>query len=862
MSEPVTKKDRVKFLHSLFFKTALVVAICTICVVTAIEIINARSAKHRLHQAILERATEVTDLLALQVGGAMKFRNIEALDQIVSGSLAKSQPDALDAVTVDADGAPLQSETRGQVDPEMLALATDAVAAQEIRIDTNRLIVAMPVLFGGEEQPIGAIATRWTDEFLMADYAASALKSLLAGMVALLCALVGISYLLHRLISTPLRGLGRSMKGVARGDYDSAVPYSDRRDEIGVMAAQLDALRAVLLRAREAANETAFKSAAFVGSSARLMMVDTDFRVIFANPACEEMMTANRSAMADVWPGMTGETLVNADLRAFAPLRDAISRAERTGTSAGSEPVSEMVKVGDRLLKITMSLAEGADGEWIGWVIEWADRTQAQRDSALTQALDAQQVVIEYDLNGKIRGANQNLLDLIGGTLEDTGKHNLSSMFANNLEGDSDGRKFVAQLLGGEPTQGRFNVFSSHAQRSYIIDGSFVTLEDHRGQPHRLIFIGTDVSAEDEAMRAAEAERERNAAEQARVVTALGEVLNRLAEGDLETEFSVDVPPAYEKLRSDFNGTVRALREAMSAVMHNAESIRNETAEITSAADDLSRRTEKQAATLEETAAALDELTVSVRSAAEGADDASTMSSEAQKNAQRGGEIARQAIAAMDAIRTSSQEISKITSVIDDIAFQTNLLALNAGVEAARAGEAGRGFAVVATEVRALAQRSSDAAREINALISSSGEQVSQGVDLVDRTGTALAAIVTSVSEISNRVSDIATSAREQSSGLAEINTAVNELDHVTQQNAAMFEETTAASHALTAEADALAAAVGRFRIGRENAPPTAPRTASAPMPVTAPRAAVPVMQGNAALDMATDTEADGWEEF
>jgi methyl-accepting chemotaxis protein len=166
------------------------------------------------------------------------------------------------------------------------------------------------------------------------------------------------------------------------------------------------------------------------------------------------------------------------------------------------------------------------------------------------------------------------------------------------------------------------------------------------------------------------------------------------------------------------------------------------------------------------------------------------------------------------AVETSSQEISKITSVINDIAFQTNQLALNAAVEAARAGEAGRGFAVVATEVRALAQRSSDAAREINGLISASEEQVRSGVDLVDKTGLALAAIVESISEISTLVSDIATSTKEQSSGLNEINTAVNELDQVTQQNAALFEETTAASHALTAEADSLAQAVARFDLG------------------------------------------------
>ena len=295
---------------------------------------------------------------------------------------------------------------------------------------------------------------------------------------------------------------------------------------------------------------------------------------------------------------------------------------------------------------------------------------------------------------------------------------------------------------------------------------------------------------------------------------------------------------------------------------HNVDSIRNETTEITSSADDLSRRTEKQAATLEETAAALDELTASVRSAAEGADDASKMSTDAQANAQQGGEIARQAMKAMDGIKSSSQEISKITSVIDDIAFQTNLLALNAGVEAARAGEAGRGFAVVATEVRALAQRSSDAAREINTLISSSGEQVKQGVELVDRTGEALASIVNSVAEISNRVSAIASSTRDQSSGLAEINTAVNELDYVTQQNAAMFEETTAASHALTSEADALAGAVARFRMDRSSAP-KAHATEWIPKP-DAPSNAHESREtkGNLAVNTSLDVEPDGWEEF
>ncbi|WP_235604624.1 methyl-accepting chemotaxis protein [Sulfitobacter sp. EhC04] len=862
MSEPATRLDRVHPMRSLFFKTALVVAFCTVGVVAAIEVINTRSAQQRLHQAIMTRATEMTDLLALQLGGAIKFKNHDALSEIVAGTLENSRPDAVAAVAVDAAGTALQAEQGPPPEAELLAFAREAAENGGPVVDQNRLIMATPVTFGGENLVVGAIATRWTDEFILADYKTSALLSLLAGLVALLCALAGAAYLLYKLISVPLAGLGRCMGGVAQGDYETGVPHTARRDEIGMMAAQLEALRAVLRDADEAAHETAFKSAAFAGSSASLMMVDRDFRVIFANPACEELVKANLQELTKVWPGVSGQTLIGADLRSFEPLRGVVAQVEGGALRGGTEAVQQMVQLGERLLRITLNAALGQEGELIGSVIEWTDRTDAQRNAALHHALDSNQLTVEYNLKGKIQDANQNFLDLIDGTKEDTRACNLATMFAKNIEGDEDGSKFVSKVISGEPMRGRFNVFSFHAQKTFVIDGSFSVLTDHQDKPHRLIFLGNDVTEQDHAMRAAEAAREESAAEQANVVALLGDALNKLANGDLRADLTSDVPASYEKLRRDFNGTVDSLREAMSAVMHNSDSIRNETAEITSAADDLSRRTEKQAATLEETAAALDELTVSVRSAAEGADDASRMSAEAQKNAQQGGDIARQAVAAMDGIRTSSQEISKITSVIDDIAFQTNLLALNAGVEAARAGEAGRGFAVVATEVRALAQRSSDAAREINALISSSGEQVSQGVDLVDRTGSALAAIVTSVSEISNRVSNIASSAREQSSGLAEINTAVNELDHVTQQNAAMFEETTAASHALTAEADALAAAVARFRLNGETAVAAVSRPAAAPVPVAQPRVAAPATQGNAALDMSQDVDADGWEEF
>ncbi|MEP1610889.1 MAG: methyl-accepting chemotaxis protein [Roseobacter sp.] len=367
------------------------------------------------------------------------------------------------------------------------------------------------------------------------------------------------------------------------------------------------------------------------------------------------------------------------------------------------------------------------------------------------------------------------------------------------------------------------------------------------------------------------AEREARSAEQNKVVEALGIGLKKLSKGDLSEKITSPFPPEYEKLREDFNAAVTSLRDSIGAVIENAGSIRNETSEITSAADDLSRRTEKQAATLEETAAALEELTSSVRSASKGVDAAADKSSEAKKNAEDGGTVALEAVQAMEGIKTSSLEISTITKVIEDIAFQTNLLALNAGVEAARAGEAGRGFAVVATEVRGLAQRSSEAAQEITTLISNSSNKVEQGVELVGKTGNALTAILTSVTEISESMTTIASSVREQSVGINEINTAVNELDTVTQQNAAMFEETTAASHALTQEADSLVKTVGRFNLGNskttsqnESKPIQEPLRNPKPSPSANPPAAkLAPTQGNAALKADPEAEIDrGWEEF
>ena len=367
--------------------------------------------------------------------------------------------------------------------------------------------------------------------------------------------------------------------------------------------------------------------------------------------------------------------------------------------------------------------------------------------------------------------------------------------------------------------------------------------------------------------QAADAERAAVADEKAEVersdavnIGALNEALDRLASGDLTHRITIPFSPKAESLKTNFNAAADRMQDAMKAISVATGGVSSGSDEIASASDDLSRRTEQQAASLEETAAALDEITATVRKTAAGAKEASSVVAAARGDAEKSGHIVAQAVSAMTEIETSSNQVSQIIGVIDEIAFQTNLLALNAGVEAARAGEAGRGFAVVAQEVRALAQRSAEAAKEIKTLISTSTAQVETGVDLVGQTGQALQRIVDQVASIDALVTEISASATEQSTGLHQVNSAVNQMDQVVQQNAAMVEEATAATHSLKGEANELSTLVARFKVGAEGvaAPASRAAPARANTAVRPGRAAAPVARGNTALA----TKVEDWEEF
>ncbi|MEH3109416.1 MAG: methyl-accepting chemotaxis protein [Agrobacterium cavarae] len=372
-----------------------------------------------------------------------------------------------------------------------------------------------------------------------------------------------------------------------------------------------------------------------------------------------------------------------------------------------------------------------------------------------------------------------------------------------------------------------------------------------------------------------EAQKAKDAADIQFAVDQLANALNKLAAGDVAYRIDTPFVPHLDALRSNFNSSIGNLNDALRAVGQNARGIDAGANEIRAAADDLSKRTEQQAASVEETAAALEEITTTVKDSSRRAEEVGKLVDKARNGAEKSGDVVRKAVTAMQEIERSSGEITNIISVIDEIAFQTNLLALNAGVEAARAGEAGKGFAVVAQEVRELAQRSAKAAKEIKELITNSGTHVRSGVELVDETGRALEVIVGEVQEINRHVNAIVESSREQSTGLQEINTAVNSMDQGTQQNAAMVEQTTAASHSLAKEAASLNQLLSRFNLGetdgrgRNTSAPVAgtPKAAtSTSKPAASPahalgRKVASAFGGGAAAAAATAASAS-WEEF
>jgi methyl-accepting chemotaxis protein len=514
------------------------------------------------------------------------------------------------------------------------------------------------------------------------------------------------------------------------------------------------------------------------------------------------------------------------------------------------KPVAEPIAIGDRDLVVRAVPLNSFSGEKIGVLEIGADATHivAANHQALWQTVVGTIVASLLALLGFFFFARSlaNVIGRLTGTMSQLAAGDLSA----NVEGGNRPDEIGAMAQAVQ-------VFKDSAIRARQLEQEADT---------------TRSQVEEQRRRSAEIEQKR-ANEMAEATNSLAEGLKQLSAGNLSIQLAQPLAEEFESLRADFNSAVHQLRTALTEVAQTTGSIDSGSREVSQSADDLSKRTEQQAASLEQTAAALDEITANVSNSSKRAEEARAVAIQANESARHSGAVVANAVDAMGKIEQSSGQISNIIGVIDDIAFQTNLLALNAGVEAARAGEAGKGFAVVAQEVRELAQRSATAAKEIKGLIRNSSVEVENGVKLVSETGQALKTIEGYIVTINQHMDSIATSAREQSVGLSEVNTAVNQMDQVTQQNAAMVEEANAAGATLAQEAGRLRDLVRQFRVDgsagsvapspRRSAPAAAVASQSAPVASPARSMVGKIAKafsgrGSAAAAVATES----WEEF
>jgi methyl-accepting chemotaxis protein len=800
-------------LNSIFTKLLVAIFMVGLAFGGVMSVNFVRSMGASQDSMLAHSALEITSLTAQQNAGAIRSGDHGALEEEIAHLTGHEDAETLYGIVLGANGAIVrESGTDARDRGALLALARKALETGVTAASENGMLIAVPAIYGAERQTAGVLALAWTAEYLRAETLRQLWDMLLvAGLIFAIC-FAAMVWLLNRFLVGPTRRLSAEMAAIAAENYDIEIVAAARGDEIGDLGRSLDDLRRNLMRSEKAACENRFRGTAFEGSSACIMMADRDMNITSVNPALTEILTRHAREFRRLFEDFDPGKVIGTQMDFYHPpaIRERIRTMLRDPANL---PYKAAIAIGDSRFSLTISMVCDDSGEALGYVVEWNDVTAQYMNTAILSAIDRNQIKGEFLMSGELASANALFCEMMGQEESALLGRKSGEVFRFDAVMAEERGEVFERLNRGESVYGRFELPRADGTTA-VVEGGFSPVLDSRGKALRIILIGSDVTEARRAIDRAEARRAEMEAAQRQVVDALKIGLESLAEGDLTARIDEAFGAEYEQLRQDFNLAVERLLEAMRGVIENADLIRGEASEISNAADDLSSRTERQAATLEETAAALDQLTSSVRSAAEGAAHANQIVETARSNAETSGGVVREAVKAMSEIEASSAQISKITSVIDDIAFQTNLLALNAGVEAARAGEAGRGFAVVASEVRALAQRSSEAAREINELITASGGQVKRGVDLVGQAGEALAGIVRSVMEISQNVNEIAVSSKEQAAGLNEINEAVNQLDQVTQQNAAMFEQTTAASHALTREAETLSQTMGRFRTG------------------------------------------------
>ncbi|WP_177220443.1 methyl-accepting chemotaxis protein [Poseidonocella sedimentorum] len=798
------------------------------------------------HLGSEQLANKVAGLLAGQVSGAFRFGKHDTVVPLLEDTLKKSNGSFTALLGVDSSGAVVASA--GAIDTpaaqEAAALAQAAVAAGERQSSADRQTVAYPVKVG-DGDALGAVAIVATTEPMLTIIAGDLQRSGIIAAIILTAALVGSAVLLRIMISKPLTRVGAAMHSVGEGDLGTEVPLTGRGDEIGGIARQLDAFRLDLQAAEAASADAIRKGAGFQNSSAAMVMLDTEGTVEASNPAAAALLGEKLGLLADA------NALVGMKFASLSSSFDGVINAASGQEHSRSEVVENGVS-----LATEINTVRTPEGEIAGMVIEIADITEARINASIFEAMDAENVRAAFDETGAFIESNSNYADVMG-SRSNSGLSDIAS-----FEGAS-GADVMSRLGSGESLFGRFE-FAGGAGESKIIDGALCAVKDASGKVFRIVATGRDVTAATRALDASNARAEKMQSEQATAVSGIRKGLENLSRGDFTVRIDEPFAPDYETLRSDFNEAISLIENTVISINERAENINGEISSISESSTNLSERTEKQASTLAESVAAITQISAAVTTAADGAREAERLVASARSDAENSEQVVEQAIDAVGKIEASSQRISQIVSVIDDIAFQTNLLALNAGVEAARAGDSGRGFAVVASEVRELAQRSSKAAKEISDVIQKSRVDVENGVQLVRRAGDALNEIAGSVSQISDHVGGIATSSNEQSEGLSQISEAMNQLDSVTQHNVGTFEETAAAISVLSNETTELKQALGGFTVNwtSPTSTPVAAVSAHVPHAVSHTAPVKQVANGAPVQEFHMNDSEEAWADF
>lgn len=782
---------------SIFIRCLYMLAISAALVIGLVTFKSMRATEMVANASVLKIGTEVTQQLAERNLAALQFRKADDIAEVLRSTVDGMTGSASGALVMAADGEVLaEAFYEGQSNTDLLATVEQAMNSGEMVVNADRLVIAVPMRIGADQRMIGVVGLDWSSEVLYKIAATQNRNSLLLAVGLGFFMLVIVGFMLRRMVARPLLAVAGAMKEVADGNYDVDIPKYRRGNEIGIVARGLEQFRDQLASSEVARRDAAMKSAALDAGSAAIMITDANFDIVYASSAVEDLLSAHQTALAARIDGFDLDSLIGQSMDAF---HKETGMDRNMLEDLGDDAHDASLDTEDMTLALKVSRIDGEEGACIGYVVEWADVTEERLNSAVLKSLDDNQARAEFNAEGRLIDANLSFLSLAGLEDREASMGFAQTVFADDAPADPAAAAFSA-----------FEIKRSDGTAAEVLGGLSPVL-DSRGALKRTVLIGADVTEERRAKMASEAERQRLQSEQEAMIAALSEALSALAEGDLSVRIDQAFSGANDRIRNDFNLAVGGLEEAIGAVSQSTSTIRSEVSGVADATVSLSRRTEHQAATLQQTASALVQLSASVTSSADGAKNADDIVGTAQKEAKTSGKVVQDAVDAMGEIAESSSEITSIVKVIDDIAFQTNLLALNAGVEAARAGDAGRGFAVVASEVRALAQRSSEAANEISTLISASSQSVDLGVKLVGEAGEALKQIVASISDISGHVSQIAAASKEQSMGLNEISTAMSQLDQVTQENAAMFEETSAASQTLSNATNDLAQRVERF---------------------------------------------------